>query len=299
MTNDQRIQIADDLDGDGLKDNSLGGLIGVLNGQADISVNGDDMIAAGVLASSLTIQGSNLDDDAAVSVTFFGADGEPATAMSGAFAHGALLSNPTREHQDLGAARVHLPIFEDIDPTVIDFTDAEIDLAPDGSGGYTVILRGVIPTSEVLPAVGSGMVAMIDADPQAHVPLAGIVDLNHDGVITETEVESTTLVKSLAAPDLTDGMSAAIQFHAIPCASGSCVTAPPADTCGDRLKDGDEVDIDCGGSCGACPAGAACGSGADCQSETCDGSACAAPTCTDGVLDGFETSTDDGEACPG
>jgi len=50
-------------------------------------------------------------------------------------------------------------------------------------------------------------------------------------------------------------------------------TEPPAG-CSDGQKNGDETDVDCGGSCGACEGGAACGGDADCTSNKCDDGTC-------------------------
>ena len=48
---------------------------------------------------------------------------------------------------------------------------------------------------------------------------------------------------------------------------------PPA--CDDTIKSGDESDVDCGGGCGPCAVGAACGILADCASGLCDAGVCA------------------------
>ncbi|MDF1566083.1 MAG: hypothetical protein P1V51_23820, partial [Deltaproteobacteria bacterium] len=85
------------------------------------------------------------------------------------------------------------------------------------------------------------------------------------------------------------------------CASGTCssqVCTTPA-SCTDGVKNGDESDADCGGAVSGCPGcadGTPCQSEADCQSGVCDpsSSACAAPSCTDGVRNGDETGTDCG-----
>jgi hypothetical protein len=49
-----------------------------------------------------------------------------------------------------------------------------------------------------------------------------------------------------------------------------------ADTCGDEKSDGDESDLDCGGSCRPCFVGRACHAPSDCASGVCRGNACAA-----------------------
>ncbi len=77
---------------------------------------------------------------------------------------------------------------------------------------------------------------------------------------------------------------------------GACVAAH----CADGLKDSDETDLDCGGSCGAtCKDEApqqACKVAGDCINGVCSGSPlrCQPPTCGDGVKNGKETDIDCG-----
>ena len=63
--------------------------------------------------------------------------------------------------------------------------------------------------------------------------------------------------------------------------------------------DGDETDIDCGGSCGAtCVDGEMCTVSSDCVSMMCAGGLCSSePACTNGILDDGETDIDCGGAC--
>lgn len=69
-------------------------------------------------------------------------------------------------------------------------------------------------------------------------------------------------------------------------------------SCTDRIKNGSETDIDCGGgSCVPCADGNACTEGANCASGVCKDGVCHAPACNDGVLNGGETSIDCGGAC--
>jgi hypothetical protein len=78
--------------------------------------------------------------------------------------------------------------------------------------------------------------------------------------------------------------------------NGNCVNTH----CTDGIKDGDETDVDCGGSCGPCADGKECLVGADCKNKVCpipEGGAngiCALPSCNDGVQNGNETDTDCG-----
>ena len=51
---------------------------------------------------------------------------------------------------------------------------------------------------------------------------------------------------------------------------GQCIAA----SCRDGVKDGDETDVDCGGSCAPCDVGGECIFPADCASNTCDAGVC-------------------------
>jgi hypothetical protein len=82
------------------------------------------------------------------------------------------------------------------------------------------------------------------------------------------------------------------------CSAGICATATTF-SCTDGVKDGDETDIDCGGSCPGCAFGGRCFVSTDCFSGVCDPMRrrCLG-SCTDGVLDGRETDVDCGfNAC--
>jgi hypothetical protein len=79
-------------------------------------------------------------------------------------------------------------------------------------------------------------------------------------------------------------------------------TAP---TCTDGAKNGDEIDVDCGGSCPSkCGDGKNCNVGTDCTSGICKdvgmGLKCQPPSCTDGIKNQDESDIDCGGAkCPG
>lgn len=85
--------------------------------------------------------------------------------------------------------------------------------------------------------------------------------------------------------------------------AGAVVTdaGPLPPTCTDRIKNGDETDVDCGGGlCVRCDDAQGCTRGADCFSGSCDAGSCApSPTCRDGLRNGAETDVDCGGAqCP-
>ena len=83
------------------------------------------------------------------------------------------------------------------------------------------------------------------------------------------------------------------------CGSGVCEGERClAATCTDTIQNGDETDVDCGGTCGACADGAMCAAGSDCTSQVCSPDMlCAAATCTDTIQNGDETDVDCGGTC--
>jgi hypothetical protein len=79
------------------------------------------------------------------------------------------------------------------------------------------------------------------------------------------------------------------------CRNNKCEDAAPAD----GVKNGDETDIDCGGSkAPACADGKGCAIPADCTSGVCTGNVCQVPTDSDGVKNGDETGVDCGGVSP-
>jgi hypothetical protein len=69
----------------------------------------------------------------------------------------------------------------------------------------------------------------------------------------------------------------------------------PIGTCRDGLLNADEVDVDCGPSCGAgCSTGTTCATDGECQSGFCNQGACGVPSCTDGAKNRAESDVDCG-----
>ncbi len=75
------------------------------------------------------------------------------------------------------------------------------------------------------------------------------------------------------------------------CTNGSCAAPSPTD----GLKNGDESDIDCGGTApNRCALGKACREQNDCDATPCIGGVCKKPSPTDGIQDNDETDVDCG-----
>lgn len=83
------------------------------------------------------------------------------------------------------------------------------------------------------------------------------------------------------------------------CASNVCsdtFTCSPA-SCGDGSINGEETDLNCGGSvCPKCAIGQTCSAGTDCLSGVCGGTQCQ-PSCADGLVNQDETDVDCGGTC--
>jgi len=76
-----------------------------------------------------------------------------------------------------------------------------------------------------------------------------------------------------------------------------CAEIIKEDTCDNVVKDGDETDLDCGGSCSACVDGKKCISGSDCESDLCQSGICVENSCLNNEKDGDETDLDCGGPC--
>src|SRR5262245_37405883 len=64
--------------------------------------------------------------------------------------------------------------------------------------------------------------------------------------------------------------------------------------CTDAILNGEETDVDCGGTCGPCQLGRTCSINADCANGNCMGGTCKPLPCENGVKDGAETDVDCG-----
>jgi len=68
-------------------------------------------------------------------------------------------------------------------------------------------------------------------------------------------------------------------------------------SCSNRIKDGQESDVDCGGPCDLCSNGKICNVNTDCSRSYCNANnVCAAPTCNDNVKNQDESDVDCGSS---
>ncbi len=68
-------------------------------------------------------------------------------------------------------------------------------------------------------------------------------------------------------------------------------------SCNNNIRDGDETDTDCGGSCRLCSTGRTCDDADDCSSHSCVANICRASSCDDRIENGQETDVDCGGNC--
>jgi hypothetical protein len=311
-----RLHEAADLNGDGKPDNQLGNIVGLLASNHNAVRNADDLIATGVLQSLVEIAADDLVEGTA-GIRLLGREGDASDFTGGRFGQftlGYFHSNRAANTTHPATMTVRLPLFIDVDPLVIQVRGVQIDLIPNGSG-FDGQLNGVVRQGDVAALTVMGTLAMIAADPYDHPQVDQIFDTNMDGVITDQEVLDNPIIKNVTYPDVAmfdrDGnwapdpnnryksaSSIGVGIHLEPCDSGSCVNAQPVESCHDRALDGDESDVDCGGSCRTCLDGFACKSDNDCHSGSCHSGVCAGTSCSDLKVDGDESDLDCGGSCP-
>ncbi len=300
--------LAEDLDGNSLLDNELAMTIGSLNTYGDGQKHVTELLASGAIASSIVIEADDLQNDPTVGVTFYGSPENPGRVVGGRLVDGHFLPNRIREVDStlVGTATLMLPVFADVDALELAAGALEIELDPNGDG-YDLRVFGAARSDQLLETVHAAIEAQLLSHPEDHRSMWTLADLDLDGQITLDEMKEG-LLGSLLAHDLEiriDGLyqkvsSFGFRMHAKPCEVGACVDRNVAPTCFDRVRNGDETDVDCGGSCEiACGPLRSCSTGDDCQSGSCPSSfpGCTAPTCTDGIKNGLEASVDCGGAC--
>jgi hypothetical protein len=259
---------------------------------------------------------ATLTDDPSVGVTLVAGTAR-SQPLGAALVGGRLYSNAIQYTTHPVAAPLTVPLMADADPFAIELVVAELDLTPDGSGGFDGQLHGAVrdPVTALSPQVARAFMQGLVLHPERHPGYLAEFDQNHDGTITPDEVEQSPLLANLLAPDLVlfdggtwapsatsvdrphDSFSFGLQVHLTPCPSGRC-RGGITDHCDDRQRDGDESDVDCGAACVPCGGGAACARPADCRSGSCTAGRCDPPPCQDRVKDGDESDVDCGGSDP-
>ncbi len=298
--NTEARQFGLDLNGDKTVDNQLGMVISTLGQYNDITTHADDQLASGAIASSVVLVADDYWQDDTVSATYYGDDRDGSTPIGGTFDAGVFRANLAATTSLPGGTTLRLPIFVDAAPTELPVRALQMRLTPLGDG-FDAVIGAIVDHDQALERTHAGLIQLIAAEPTEHRQMLEILDADKNFDLTLNEVKQNSLMQALFYPDLDgsrrEGLSLGFHAHLSPCDEGTCSSALPAHTCFDRVEDGDESDIDCGGSCRSCKAGEACTDGTDCDSGACDAGQCRAPTCFDGIRDGFETDVDCGGDC--
>ncbi len=112
-------------------------------------------------------------------------------------------------------------------------------------------------------------------------------------------IVQTACIVNWTAPPNPNGKVAGLQCsdgsecQSLSCKSGKCTPVTGGNPT-DNIKNGDETDVDCGGSAPKCADGKSCEVADDCESDICTGGKCRAPSPDDGAKNGDETDVDCG-----
>lgn len=95
---------------------------------------------------------------------------------------------------------------------------------------------------------------------------------------------STTDLTSDSGPNDETGATASTSGQPLDTTAGTTQETgtdegPAVDQCADKVHNGDESAVDCGGSCPACPLGSGCTTPDDCDSNICTAAECDSPKC--------------------
>ncbi|MBL9020165.1 MAG: hypothetical protein JNL83_38625 [Myxococcales bacterium] len=291
---------AGDLDGDGSVENQLGLIVTALTETNDTNRHVQDMLASGSIRSYLELQADSLVDDGSVGATWYASASSAPETTGGRFEGGTFTSNRTATTKHLASADVVLPVFADADPLVVPLVGIELEMSPDSQGGYFAYVRGGIPIAQARTIAYAGVLQMMRNNPTAHLTFARLLDTNKDGDISEPELMSNGVLSGFIVDDVAIGAERVLSaaFWVRLCPEGQCNAGAPVNACADRVKNGNETDVDCGGgTCPSCAAGLRCVMVGDCETAGCDNGTCILPTCSDGKRDGFESDVDCGASC--
>lgn len=111
---------------------------------------------------------------------------------------------------------------------------------------------------------------------------------------TDSTTDATTTSGSSSSSSGSQGVS---NSGGVTSSAAENSSGPDPVSCSNGELDGDETDVDCGGTCPACPDGSACGGHPDCASAVCIGDLCEPGTCDDGIHGAVETDVDCGGQC--
>ena len=197
-----------------------------------------------------------------------------------------------------GSAIVHLHgvLRSDADPVVVRVSYLRATLVSDGHGGFDAYVAGAIVHEEAVGAAFASVDQMLTARPGDHFAFVRIFDTERRPHRVPAEFRGPARCDRFAAVAGRDDRrpgnccrSGSACIFAV--RDGRCMATPATATCFDRMLNGTETDLDCGGSCGTCAAGATCTSAADCESAACDGTCVPRPVSMASAMGSRPTST--------
>jgi hypothetical protein len=261
----QRSDFAADLNGDDRADNQLGNIVGGLAGQRVANYHIDEIVAARVIDATVDIisDDPSLFYDPTVGVVWNGVAGQPGELTGGVLANAIVSTNRVALTQHPAAGMVSLPLFKDADPTVVPVASYQLTLFDDGAGGFIGQLNGVVIgglTARAWPQLQQ----MLAAHPEEHTQLVKTLDSDKDGKVSLDELTHAAIIQNVTSPDVhwepggaeptgePNALSIAFGFTLAPCIDDACTRPVAAPACHDRIKNGDEQQVDCGGSCETC-----------------------------------------------
>ncbi|MCK6544734.1 hypothetical protein L6R52_02620 [Myxococcota bacterium] len=235
------------------------------------------VVAAGDAAFTLTITGSGFFAGATASLggatlgtTFVSSTVLEAFVPSALVVTGGYYNlSVINAAPNAGASTSRTFTVNNVTPVIASLSPATL---PAQSAGFTLTINGA--------GFGSGAAATFDG---ATLPTTFLSSTRLTATVPASALVIAGVVPvSVTNPEPSGGAGEPIGFTV---AAASCT---------DRVLNGPETALDCGGGCPGCTTGQVCSAGTDCASQVCTGGVCQAPLCTDGLQNGGESAIDCG-----
>ena len=143
---------------------------------------------------------------------------------------------------------------------------------------------------------GGNCTLTVDSTNYDMTPLTGSAGRYTYSYLVSTAGQHTYSV-SCSTAGYYDASSGGFSFFVSGDGSVTPTTQPALSHCIDQVKNYDETDTDCGGSCTRCAVRKRCQQNSDCQTSYCLSGRCAVPSCSDGIRNGDEIGIDCGGSC--
>jgi hypothetical protein len=242
---DKPADFAVDLNGDGLRENHLALVLGVLRvSQNDPAAHVQKLIAAGRFAPvvEVTSRDATLQDSSHVRLRVV--EGGVEATVEGTLSKGTFSSTRAFRSKEPLTGQVRIPIFTDSDPVVLPIVGVELALRVENDGTLSGSVHGAVRKvdleTKVLPEVHRAFGEMVTTHPELHTQIVSLLDRDADGKVSYEEFKNSALVQSFLKMDVQlfdergawapnpknttpDSMSLGFGFHARPAASAPVV----------------------------------------------------------------------------